>query len=82
MAMIDGQRHTILIAKPDRISGNDSIYMSGVSQFRDPESTDAGDNKNWNAGLVELPIFRYLLSIFVFACVFVLIIGIARQMRR
>jgi hypothetical protein len=83
---IDGQLQTILIAKLDRISGNDSVHISGLSQFEEPESADEGDsdgdNGSWNSRLVELPIFRYLLSIFVFACVFVLILGISRRMRR
>jgi len=83
---IDGKRRTILIAELDRISNNDSVHVSGLSQFKDPESADDGnddgDTGNWNARLVELPIFRYLLSIFVFACVFVLILGIARQIRK
>ena len=85
-AKIDGQRRTILIAKLDRISGNDSVHVSGLSQFKEPESADKSDgdddNGNRNAGLVESTIFRYLLSIFVFACVFVLILDIARRMRR
>lgn len=83
---IDGQRHTILIAKLDRISNNDSVHVSGLSQFKDPESADEGDDDDadgkWNTQLVESPYFRYLLSIFVFACVFALILGIARQVRR
>ncbi len=85
-AKIDGQRRTILIAKLDRISNNDSVQVSGLSQFKDPESADEGDGDaddgKWNTQLVESTIFRYLLSVFVFACVFVLILGIARQMRR
>jgi hypothetical protein len=83
---IDGQRHTILIAKLDRISNNDSVYVSGLSQFKEPESADEGDGDDddgkWNLQLVESTIFRYLLSIFVFACVFVLILGIARRVRK
>jgi len=85
---IDGQRRTILIAKLDHISGNDSVHVSELSQFKDPESTDEGagegegDDSKWNTQLVESMIFRYLLSIFVFACVFVLILGIVRQVRR
>ncbi len=83
---IDGQRQTILIAKLDQISGNDSVHVSGLSQFEEPESADEGDGDGddgeWNLQLVELPIFRYMLSIFVFACVFVLILGIARQIRK
>jgi hypothetical protein len=83
---IDGQRHTILIAKLDRISGNDSVHISGLSQFKEPESADVGDveedDGKWNARLVESTIFRYMLSIFVFACIFVLILGISRQMQR
>jgi len=87
-AKIDGQRRTILIAKLDRISGNDSVYVSGLSQYKEPESADEsdgdgdGDGSKWNTQLVESTIFQYLLSIFVFACVFVLILGIARRMRR
>ena len=83
---VDGQRHTILIAKLDRISGNDSVHVSGLSQFKEPESADEGDGDDdgskWNTQLVESTIFRYLLSIFVFACVFVLILGISRRIRR
>jgi len=82
---IDGQRHTILIAKFDRISNNDSIQISELSQFKDPESADEGDgdgNGKWNTQLVESPYFQYLLSIFVFACVFVMILGIARRVRK
>ena len=83
---IDGQRRTILIAKLDRISNNDSVHVSGLSQFKDPESTDEGDDDDgdgkWNLQLVESPYFRYLLSIFVFAGVFALILGIARRVRK
>ena len=85
---IDGQRRTILIAKLDRISGNDSVHISGLSQFKDPESADTGDGdgdgdeSKWNLRLVESPIFRYMLSVFVFACIFVLILGIVRQMHK
>ncbi len=83
---IDGQRRTILIAKLDRIFGNDSVHVSGLSQFEEPESADEGDGDDdgskWNTQLVESTIFRYLLSIFVFACVFVLILGISRRIRR
>ncbi len=83
---IDRQHHTILIAKLDRIYGNDSVHVSGLSQFKEPESADEGDDDDydgkWNTQLVESTIFRYLLSIFVFACVFVLILGISRRMRR
>ena len=81
---IDGQRRTTLIAKLDRISNNDSVHVSGLSQFKEPESADEGDGDDgkWNLQLVESTIFQYLLSIFVFACVFVLILGIARRMRR
>ena len=83
---IDGQRRTILIAKLDRISGNDSVHVSGLSQFEEPESADDGDGDDdggkWNLQLVESPYFQYLLSIFVFACVFVMILGIARRVRK
>jgi len=83
---IDGQRRTILIAKLDRISNNDSVHVSGLSQFKEPESADDGDGDGdtgkWNTQLVESPYFQYLLSIFVFACIFVMILGIARRMRR
>ncbi len=81
---IDGQRRTTLIAKLDRISNNDSVHVSGLSQFKEPESADEGDGDDgkWNLQLVESTIFQYLLSIFVFACVFVLILGIARRMHR
>jgi len=83
---IDGQRRTILIAKPDRISGNDSVQISELSQFKEPESADDdggdGDGGKWNTQLVELPIFRYMLSILVFAGVFALILGIARRVRK
>ncbi|PXF61436.1 MAG: hypothetical protein C4B59_04150 [Candidatus Methanogaster sp.] len=83
---VDGQRRTILIAKLDRISNNDSVQVSGLSQFEVPESTDEGDDDdddgNWNLQLVESTIFQYLLSIFVFACVFVMILGIARRVRK
>ena len=83
---IDGQRRTILIAKLDRISGNDSVHVSELSQFEDPESADDGDGDDgagkWNTQLVESTIFRYLLSIFVFAGVFAMILGIARRMRK
>ncbi|KAF5416278.1 MAG: hypothetical protein C5S48_03420 [Candidatus Methanogaster sp.] len=83
---IDGQRRTILIAKLDRISGNDSVQISGLSQFEDPKSVDAGNEDDgdgkWNRQLVESPYFRYLLSIIVFACVFVMILGIARRVRK
>ena len=83
---IDGQRRTILIAKLDRISGNDSVHVSGLSQFEEPESADDGDGDDdggkWNLQLVESTIFQYLLSIFVFACVFVMILGIARRVRK
>ncbi len=83
---IDGQRRTILIAKLDQIFGNDSVYISGLSQFEEleyaDEGDDDGDDGEWNIQLAELPIFRYILSIFVFACVFVLLLGIARQIRK
>ncbi len=83
---IDGQRRTILIAKLDRISGNDSVQISELSQFKEPESADDdggdGDGGKWNTQLVELPIFRYMLSILVFAGVFALILGIARRVRK
>jgi hypothetical protein len=83
---VDGQRSTILIAKLDRISNNDSVHVSGLSQFEEPESADEGDDDDadgkWNLQLVESPYFRYLLSIFVFACVFVMILGIARRVRK
>ncbi len=83
---IDGQRRTILIAKLDRISNNDSVHVSGLSQFEEPESADEGDGdgdgSKWNTQLVESTIFQYLLSIFVFAGVFALILGIARRMRK
>ncbi len=83
---IDGQRRTILIAKLDQISGNDSVHVSGLSQFEEPEyadeGADDGGDGEWNIQLAQLPIFRYMLSIFVFACVFVLLLGIARQIRK
>ena len=79
MAKIDGQRRTILIAKLDRTSNNDSAHISGLSQFREPESTDCGggDGGSWNAELADSAIFRYLLSVCVFACVLALIVYIA-----
>lgn len=84
---VDGQRHTILIANLDRISNNDSVQLSELSQFKDPESADEGDDDDdddgkWNTELVESPYFRYLLSIFVFACVFVMVLGIARRVHK
>ncbi|MEA1894319.1 MAG: hypothetical protein U9N36_03770 [Euryarchaeota archaeon] len=83
---INGQRHTILIAKLDWISNNDSVQVSGLSQFKEPESADEGDDDDGddkgNLQLVESPYFRYLLSIFVFACVFVMMLGIAGRVRK
>jgi len=81
---IDGQHRTILIAKLDRISNNDSVDISGLSQFGEPEFTagrDDGDSE-WNTELADSTIFRYLLSVCAFACVLALIIYIARHIRR
>ena len=80
---IGGQRRTILIAKLDRISNNDSVHISGLSQFREPESSDCGggDGSSWNAKLADSAIFRYLLSVCVFACALALLVYIAMRTR-
>lgn len=82
MEVIDGQYHTILIAKPDRISDVDgeSVHLTELSQFKEPESSD--QNNRWNIKLAESMIFRYLLSICIFAGIFALIRSITGQMRR
>ncbi len=51
-----------------------------INEFKD-ENGD-GDGSKWNTQLVESTIFQYLLSIFVFAGVFAMILGIARRMRK
>lgn len=83
-AKIDGQHRTILIAKLDRISNDDSVHLSGLSQFREPESSsgrDDGDSE-WNTELADSTIFRCLLSVCVFACILALIVYIAIHLRR
>ncbi|MEA1944626.1 MAG: hypothetical protein U9N07_04735 [Euryarchaeota archaeon] len=70
---IDGQYNTILIAKADRVE-NDSIHISGLSQFKEPESTCSDENDAWNIKLAESTIFRYLLSVCVFAGMLALIL--------
>jgi len=64
---IDGQYSTILIAKADRVN-NDSIHISGLSQFKEPESAGGDDGTDsWNVKLAKSTIFRYLLSICICA---------------